>query len=126
MLCKSEGSASVVVYLLTANVGCRNGHIRPLFQPTEQITRSISSQNLGPAYSNAELSAEAHLLIAAGSDKTSTTLGGLFFYLTRYPRVYKKLTMKIQNTFESSIPFAQARRSPPVNISVPASMRVCG
>lgn len=85
MLCKSEGSASVVVYLLTANVGCRNGHIRPLFQPTEQISRSISSQNLGPTYSNAELSAEAHLLIAAGSDITSTTLSGLFFYLTPLP-----------------------------------------
>ena len=40
-----------------------------------------------PAYSKDELLAEASLLTIAGSDTTSVTLCGFFFYITHYPRL---------------------------------------
>ena len=54
-----------------------------------------------PAYSGEELLAEAHLLIRAGSDTTSVSLCGLFFYLTHYPLVYSKVVSEIRSTFQS-------------------------
>lgn len=53
------------------------------------------------AFGEAELKSEATLLIVAGSDTTSTTMAGLFFYLTHYPRVYAKLVKEIRQTFSS-------------------------
>lgn len=55
-----------------------------------------------PAYSVDELHAEALLLIAGGSDTTSTAMTGFWFYLTRHPRVYAKLVEEIRTTFESA------------------------
>ncbi|OBT70493.1 hypothetical protein VE03_00294 [Pseudogymnoascus sp. 23342-1-I1] len=55
-----------------------------------------------PAYSVDELNAEAILLIAAGSDTTSVTMTGFWFYLTRNPRVYVKLVEEIRTTFKSA------------------------
>lgn len=54
-----------------------------------------------PAYPKQELLAEASLLIIAGSDTTSISLCGLFFYITHYPRVYAKLIGDIRSTFAS-------------------------
>ena len=54
-----------------------------------------------PAFSSEELLAEAHLLIRAGSDTTSVSLCGLFFYLTHYPLVYSKVICEIRSTFQS-------------------------
>lgn len=62
-----------------------------------------TTDNAGnPAYSVDELNAEAMLLIIAGSDTTSTTLSGFWFYLTRHPRVYSKLVEEIRTTFKSA------------------------
>lgn len=47
------------------------------------------------------LRAEAGLLVAAGSDTTSITLSGLFFYLTGDPRRLRKLEDEILSTFNS-------------------------
>lgn len=54
-----------------------------------------------PAYSWNELLSEANLLIIAGSDTTSISLCGFFFYLVHYPRVYAKLVNHIRSTFAS-------------------------
>lgn len=53
------------------------------------------------AYSKDELLAEASLLTIAGSDTTSVSLCGLFFYITHYPYVYAKLVKHIRSTFAS-------------------------
>jgi cytochrome P450 len=54
------------------------------------------------ALSTDDLIADAHMLIVAGSHTTSAAITGLFFYLTRYPRVYKKLAKEIRKTFDSA------------------------
>ena len=41
------------------------------------------------------------LTIIIGSDTTSTAVAGLFFYLTRNPKVYERLTKEIRSTFTS-------------------------
>jgi cytochrome P450 len=46
-----------------------------------------------------DLIADANLLIVAGSDTSSTTVAGLFFYITRHPRVYAKLVREIVQNF---------------------------
>ena len=55
-----------------------------------------------PAYSDAELRAEANLLIIAGSDTTAISLSGLFFYLTGDPRCLEKLTWEVRSAFTSA------------------------
>jgi cytochrome P450 len=55
----------------------------------------------GVLYSWADLSAEANLLVVAGSDTSSVVLSGFFFYMTRYPRVYAKLVSEIRQTFDT-------------------------
>ncbi|KAI1097858.1 benzoate 4-monooxygenase cytochrome P450 [Jackrogersella minutella] len=55
-----------------------------------------------PAYDEATLHAEANMLIVAGSDTTSISLAGLFFYLTDDPRRCQKLTDEIRSTFQSA------------------------
>ncbi|KAF3061636.1 hypothetical protein GL218_03349 [Daldinia childiae] len=54
-----------------------------------------------PAYNEAELRAEANLLIVAGSDTTSVNLSGLFFYLTGDDQRYQKLVREIRTELKS-------------------------
>lgn len=55
----------------------------------------------GPGYTKAELRAETSLLVVAGSDTTSTVIPAMFFYMTRNPRTYDKLTSEIRKTFHN-------------------------
>ena len=55
----------------------------------------------GEGFSMAELWAESKFLIVAGSDTTSTVLATLFFYLTRYCEVKKKLYEEVRTIFPS-------------------------
>lgn len=63
-----------------------------------------------PAYSRRELLAAANLFVIAGSDTTSTTLSGFFFYITHYPRVYAKLIKHIRTTFASIDEIVEGRK----------------
>lgn len=54
------------------------------------------------AYNETDLRAEASLLIIAGSDTTSVSLSGIFFYLTGDPFRLEKLTNEIRTTFNSA------------------------
>ncbi|RFU28638.1 hypothetical protein B7463_g7707, partial [Scytalidium lignicola] len=55
----------------------------------------------GEGFRLAEIGSESTTLMVAGSDTSSTTLAGLFFYLTRYPEVYAKVTEEVRMTFSS-------------------------
>ncbi|KAI9818756.1 MAG: hypothetical protein M1827_007576 [Pycnora praestabilis] len=55
----------------------------------------------GTVLSKEELAAETANLISAGSDTSSTTLASLFFYLSRYPDVYDKVSKEVRNAFGS-------------------------
>lgn len=52
-------------------------------------------------YTPEALEAEAIMLTVAGSDTTSVIMAGIFFYLVRTPRVYRKLVNEIRTTFTS-------------------------
>jgi cytochrome P450 len=54
------------------------------------------------AFNNAELNAEAHLLIIAGSDTTAHILNVVFFYICHFPRTLEKLVTEIRKTFSSA------------------------
>jgi cytochrome P450 len=54
-----------------------------------------------PVYQEFELRAEASLLIVAGSDTTSISLSGIFFYLTTNPHCLAKLTAEVRSAFSS-------------------------
>ena len=53
----------------------------------------------GEKLSNAEVWTEAHLMIAAGGDTTSTALAAVLFYLSRSPTAYARLASEIRVTF---------------------------
>ncbi|KAK4164127.1 cytochrome P450 [Cladorrhinum sp. PSN259] len=53
-------------------------------------------------YKEPELRAESSLLIIAGSDTTSVSLSGIFFYLTANPRCLDKVTAEIRTTFPTA------------------------
>jgi cytochrome P450 len=55
-----------------------------------------------PAYTPNELSAEANLLIIAGSDTTSLSLCSFFFYISQNSRAYDKVVREIRETFNSA------------------------
>jgi cytochrome P450 len=55
-----------------------------------------------PALSQNDLLAEANLLVVAGSDTTSVAICGFWFYITRNPSAYARLTKEIRSTFESA------------------------
>ncbi|PQE26851.1 benzoate 4-monooxygenase cytochrome P450 protein [Rutstroemia sp. NJR-2017a BVV2] len=65
--------------------------------------------NSTPTLSLPELHSESNLLIIAGTDTTSTTLVGLWFYILRSPSVYAKLVDEIRTTFSSE---AEIRSGP--------------
>lgn len=52
------------------------------------------------AISRDDLISDASLLIMAGSHSSSTTVAGLFFYITRNSNIYAKLVKEIVETFE--------------------------
>ncbi|ORY58509.1 cytochrome P450 [Pseudomassariella vexata] len=49
----------------------------------------------------AEVWSEALFFLPAGGDTTATAISALFFYLSRNPTVYRKLTAEIRTTFTS-------------------------
>ena len=53
------------------------------------------------AFNTAELNAEAHLLIIAGSDTTASTLSAVFFYICHFPQAYARLVAEIRGMFSS-------------------------
>lgn len=53
----------------------------------------------GPGYTKEELQEETTLLVVAGSDTTSTVIPAMFFYMTRNPKVYERLTSEIRTIF---------------------------
>lgn len=56
-----------------------------------------------PAFDNRDhLLAEARLLALVGTDTTTMTLCGLFFYLAHNPRVLARLTEEVRSTFASN------------------------
>jgi cytochrome P450 len=55
-----------------------------------------------PYYNESELLGESGLLIIAGSDTTSISLSGIFFYLTGDQWRYQKLVDEIRSTFSSA------------------------
>ncbi|CAG8982085.1 hypothetical protein HYALB_00014013 [Hymenoscyphus albidus] len=55
-----------------------------------------------PAYTEDELRAEASLLVIAGSDTTSPSIAGIFWYIVRAPRCYQKLVDELQRTFKTA------------------------
>lgn len=54
------------------------------------------------ALTTQDLIADAHMLIVAGSHTTSAAITGFFFYIVRYPRVYRKLVTELRETFQSA------------------------
>lgn len=65
-----------------------------LFQAKDPLTG-------GPGYTIDELFEETSLLVAAGSDTTSTVVPAMFFYMIRNPETYEKLTSEIRKTFKN-------------------------
>ncbi|EGD99847.1 cytochrome P450 monooxygenase [Trichophyton tonsurans CBS 112818] len=55
----------------------------------------------GQGLTRAELAAESNLLIAAGSDTTSTALSGAIFYLLHNPKCLEKTKTEIRSTFSA-------------------------
>lgn len=55
-----------------------------------------------PAFRGDTLAAECGMLLVAGSDFTSVTLCGAFFYLSHYPRVLARLLSELEHTFPSA------------------------
>ncbi|KAL8724862.1 MAG: hypothetical protein Q9181_006643, partial [Wetmoreana brouardii] len=56
----------------------------------------------GPGYTHEELVEENNLLVVAGADTTSTTFAAIFFYLTRNPNAYRRVTSEIRATFKGA------------------------
>ncbi|KAL8697533.1 MAG: hypothetical protein Q9201_007080 [Fulgogasparrea decipioides] len=56
----------------------------------------------GPGYTHEELVEENNLLVVAGADTTSTTFAAIFFYLTRNPNAYRRVTSEIRAKFKSA------------------------
>ncbi|KAI0205168.1 cytochrome P450 [Astrocystis sublimbata] len=87
------------------------------------------------ALSQSDLTVNASLLIAAGSETTATLLSGATFYITTHPEILKKLEQEVRSTFTSdkeitltsvgNLPYMLAvlnetlRRYPPIAGSLP-------
>jgi len=55
----------------------------------------------GQGFANAELWGESNLLIIAGSDTTSTSMAGTFFYLVHNPETLRIATEEVRSKFQS-------------------------
>ncbi|CAI6018320.1 unnamed protein product [Clonostachys chloroleuca] len=62
---------------------------------------AADSMKGGTSLINSELWAEAFFFVVAGGATSATAMAALFFYLTRYPRVYEKLNEEIRTHFQS-------------------------
>ncbi|KAL8903781.1 MAG: hypothetical protein Q9207_003705 [Kuettlingeria erythrocarpa] len=76
------------------------------------LVRAKDPETGGPGYTQQELFEESDLLVVAGSDTAATTFAAMFFYLTRNPRVYERLTDEIRKAFKTS---ADIRAGPQLN-----------
>ncbi|KAK8013125.1 cytochrome P450 [Apiospora marii] len=56
----------------------------------------------GGGLRQSDLWAESNLFLTAAGDTTKTALSGTFFYLSRNPDAYRKLSAEIQHTFQNS------------------------
>ena len=65
------------------------------------LANAIDPDTERPGLTDTDIMAEASLLVVAGSDSTSVTLCGLFYYLAHYPTVYARLVEEITTTFNS-------------------------
>lgn len=65
------------------------------------LYNAVDSETGGRGLDRKALRAETSLLVAAGSDTTSITLSGIFFYLTGDPRRLRKLEDELLATFDS-------------------------
>ncbi|KAJ4302829.1 hypothetical protein N0V90_001720 [Kalmusia sp. IMI 367209] len=63
------------------------------------IYNAKDSETGEAAFRDERLVAECRLLVIAGSDSTSVTLSGLFFYLSHYTTALDRLRREITNTF---------------------------
>ncbi|KAH6714875.1 cytochrome P450, partial [Leptodontidium sp. MPI-SDFR-AT-0119] len=74
----------------------------------------------GEGLTLSELGAESTTLIVAGSDTTSTTIAGTFYYFTRYPSFYKQARDEVRAAFGSA---EEIRLGPQLNQCV--FLRAC-
>lgn len=72
----------------------------------------------GEKLSEAEVWTEAHLMIAAGGDTTSTAFAALLFYLSRSPTAYSRLANEIRTTFSNVEFIRRGRELTSVSISM--------
>ncbi|PVH93385.1 cytochrome P450 [Periconia macrospinosa] len=63
------------------------------------VYHARDSETGEPAFRGDQLVAECRLLLVAGSDSTSVTMTGLFFYLSHYPEALDKLRAEITGKF---------------------------
>ncbi|KAL2051645.1 hypothetical protein ABVK25_008059 [Lepraria finkii] len=74
----------------------------------------------GTKLTEAEIWGEAHLMIAAGGDITSTVLASVLFYLFRSPTAYARLSDEIRTIFPTIEAIRKGTSSTPAAISAPA------
>ncbi|EED16181.1 cytochrome P450, putative [Talaromyces stipitatus ATCC 10500] len=60
---------------------------------------SATDPETGESLSNTQLWVDSNLLIIAGSDTSSTGMAALFFYLTRDPAAYDRVTKEVRSVF---------------------------
>ena len=66
------------------------------------MTKMIAEREKNGTPSFQELTAQAGMLVRAGSETTSTALAGITYYLGRNRQVYDKLARSIQEAFSSA------------------------
>ncbi|KAL1798124.1 hypothetical protein ACET3X_002161 [Alternaria dauci] len=85
------------------------------------LQRFLQSQDKDPEFmTDDRITAMCASLIIAGSDSTAISLSGVFYYLLRNPRVYKKLMEEI-DAAEASGAFESAQESADAKDVVPFS-----
>jgi len=82
----------------------------------------------GSKFLPADLTGEAALLVAAGSDTSAATIAALLFYMMHNERVYKKLQHEIRSTFDNveDITYtAKLAGLPYLRACIDETLRVC-